>query len=71
MKIKQLKNTHRMKHVDDGITPVIAKVFITSDGNVSCDYRFQGMSYSWIPTIEQAIEAGIIELIENKELVKK
>jgi len=69
MKLKQLKTTHRMMHLDDGITPVIAKVFVTSDGNVSCDYRHNGLTYSWIPTTEQAIEAGIVELIENKELV--
>jgi len=49
----------KIKHID-GVTDVIAKVFISSDG-VSLDYRFEGMDYSQILDYEQTVRMGIVK----------
>ena len=68
LKIKQLKTKQLVKHVD-GVTGVVAKVFITSAGVINLYYRLEGVTWSEDITIEQALKYGIIKLVENKELV--
>jgi len=53
----------KIKHVD-GVTDVIAKVWIRPD-EISLDYRFEGMSYSQCLSIKQAIDLKIIECPHN------
>lgn len=49
----------KIKHVD-GKTDVIAKVFFSSNGVISLDYKYEGMSYGRTIDMCEAIKLKII-----------
>ena len=53
----------KIKHVD-GITDVMAKVFICDSREISLDYRFEGMDYGRTITLPDAINMGIVKKVK-------
>ena len=52
------KTKIKIKHVDDGTTDVIAKVWYGKE--ITLDYRFKGMDYTITLTDQQAIDLGLM-----------
>lgn len=50
----------KIKHVEDGVTDVIAKV-IFEENDINLEYRFKGMTYGLSIGVVQAVKLGIIK----------
>lgn len=60
----------KIKHVD-GISDVMAKVFICDSKEISLNYRFDGMDYSRTLTLPEAIKMSIVKKVKATNSFRK
>ena len=60
----------KIKHVD-GVTDVMAKVFICDSREIDLDYRFEGMDYVRTLTLPEAVNMGVVKKVKATNNFRK